>query len=935
MENVRIAILSANDSVCAFLDNSVDNALHYYDDTLHTYLQGSQYTFEFKTYSQHDDSQYLVEGNHVSFRYNNHDYYCTIVQVEKDEREINVVTYGLTLELTNETVGSHKAESQTFEQYVKSYGFENTFSIGVNEVSDKKLSYEWTSTDTILARLFSIATLFDAELEFITELNDDYSLKQITMNVYREHDDGHQGMGEDKSHNVIRYGQNIDGITKKSDITELYTAIRPTGKDGLNLTGLGEKKEYDSNGVLEYYLPNGGMDIQAYQAREKFPSLAMGADGDRWIVNIWEYDTDNVNTLYGQALAQLKKNCSPQMEYDVDGYIDGNIGDTFTIEDTEFKPTLYLEARIVEQEISFTNPMNNKTTLDNFTELESEVSDSLLAQMQKLIDESKQYQLVVATDNGLVLPEDIDSTTITAMVKDKGQDVTSKFTIDWYLGDGLVNTGTTKTVFRDDIITNVVYRIVATIDGVEHAETEITINKVENGESVSIASQSVEYVVSESGSTIPSSGWSTTVPDVEKGKYLWSKTSITYSNGQSTVTYSKAYQGEDGLKGADGTSPTITSTVNEFVQSTSGTTQPTSGWSTTPPTAIAGQYMWTKCTITYSDGKTSTSYSVVKNGTNGVSPTVTSTSNQYCVSDSGVDVPTDGWQGTPPTDVKGKYIWTKSIVKYSDGKEAVTYAVSYQGADGSDGKQGEDGVGFSSIKPMYYLSTSNDSTNFVEVEGHEWTDTIPSTSELSGKDSDGKNIPYYVWEKFIMTMSDGTTKETEPTLYGMYTDINDAINTNANAIATVSSSVTTTINQAKDSILTQVRSDYVLQDSLNEYKQQMESSIQQTNSSITTTISELNQVSSKIDGLEQTSENVNSYMKFSTDGLELGKSDSQFKTNITNDRMSFTQNGNEVAYFSNNKMYVTDGEFTNSLHIGKFAFVPRANGSLDFKKVSD
>lgn len=65
-----------------------------------------------------------------------------------------------------------------------------------------------------------------------------------------------------------------------------------------------------------------------------------------------------------------------------------------------------------------------------------------------------------------------------------------------------------------------------------------------------------------------------------------------------------------------------------------------------------------------------------------------------------------------------------------------------------------------------------------------------------------------------------------------------------------------------------------------------------------------------------------------------GQTDSPFKTNITNEKMSFTQDEQEVAYISNQRMYVTDGEFTNSLTLGNFAFVPRANGSLDFKKVS-
>ena len=70
---------------------------------------------------------------------------------------------------------------------------------------------------------------------------------------------------------------------------------------------------------------------------------------------MWSYETDNVNMLYGQALAELKKNCVPKNSYDVQGYIDGNIGDTYTIEDAEFNPTLYLQARIVEQEICFTD----------------------------------------------------------------------------------------------------------------------------------------------------------------------------------------------------------------------------------------------------------------------------------------------------------------------------------------------------------------------------------------------------------------------------------------------------------------------------------------------------------------------------------------------------------------------------------------------------
>ena len=128
--------------------------------------------------------------------------------------------------------GPYKATgAMSFEQYVTAFNFEKPFEIGINEVSDKRITHEWEGTDTILARLFSLANVFDAELEFVTELDKNYSLERIVMNVYREHDDNHQGIGSDKTkqrHYQIWkwYKRNIE----KSDITELYTAIRPTRK---------------------------------------------------------------------------------------------------------------------------------------------------------------------------------------------------------------------------------------------------------------------------------------------------------------------------------------------------------------------------------------------------------------------------------------------------------------------------------------------------------------------------------------------------------------------------------------------------------------------------------------------------------------------------------------------------------------------------------
>lgn len=67
--------------------------------------------------------------------------------------------------------------------------------------------------------------------------------------------------------------------------------------------------------------------------------------------------------------------------------------------------------------------------------------------------------------------------------------------------------------------------------------------------------------------------------------------------------------------------------------------------------------------------------------------------------------------------------------------------------------------------------------------------------------------------------------------------------------------------------------------------------------------------------------------------LELGELNSPFKVWIWNERISFIQDNNEIAYISNNALHITDGRFLKSLRIGNFAFTPRTNGNLSFGKV--
>lgn len=439
MEKVRIAILDSTDNVLAFMDNSAPGNLHFKNDTLHNYLRGSASTFEFETTARHEDSVYLTVGNKLAFAYKGRSYYLNIMKAIKNEYTITVTAYSYMLELVNEKRPAEKYTSLTFVQYLNKLSTDNVLNIGVNEVSSAKKTIEWTGEDTILNRLYSLATSFDAELEFVTELNSNYSLKRLVLNVYRENSSTTHGLGEDRTDEILRYAKNISGITKTEDITSLYTAIKPIGTDKLSISKI-EKTVTDANGKTLYYTKSGSPYIYAPQSRDRFPSNLMESNG-RYIAVTWSYDTKNADTLYSRALTELKKNCVPLVSYEVEGYVDANIGDTFMIQDEEYNPPLYLSARVTEQEISFTDSTYNKTIFDNFKEKQSAISQDLISKMNSLIDEAKlsEYSLVINSSNGVVVGGTF-STTLTARIFQNGIEqsypdlVSNGIQIAWYEG---------------------------------------------------------------------------------------------------------------------------------------------------------------------------------------------------------------------------------------------------------------------------------------------------------------------------------------------------------------------------------------------------------------------------------------------------------------------------------------------------------------------
>ena len=201
----------------------------------------------------------------------------------------------------------------------------------------------------------------------------------------------------------------------------------------------------------------------------------------------------------------------------------------------------------------------------------------------------------------------------------------------------------------------------------------------QSGESVTITSNTTTYAVSASGTETPTE-WQDTIPDVQPGQYLWSKTETVFSDGKTSISYGVSYQGENGTDGTDGENGTdgvgITTSSVTYQVSDSGTTPPTGEWSDTVPSVAQGQFLWTRTQLTYTNGSVTASYSVSYQGETGIG--VEGIIEQYYLSTSSTTQSGGSWSTEQPAWQSGRYIWTRSQVTWTDGSVTETEPVLAQ-----------------------------------------------------------------------------------------------------------------------------------------------------------------------------------------------------------------------------------------------------------------
>lgn len=281
-----------------------------------------------------------------------------------------------------------------------------------------------------------------------------------------------------------------------------------------------------------------------------------------------------------------------------------------------------------------------------------------------------------------------------------------------------------------------------------------------------VKSTSVAYQVSTSGTTVPTGTWSGSVPSASAGQYLWTRTIITYTDDTTSTIYSVGRMGTNGANGTNGKS--IGSVVNYYLAtaSSSGVTTATSGWTTAVQSVSAAKkYLWNYEVVKYTDGTVaSTTVPCIigsygdrgskgdKGDTGSTGNGIKSITEHYAVSTSNSTVPTS-WSSTVPTMTESnKYLWNYETITYTNGTTVDTTKrvigvygdKGATGATGSKGETGATGKGVKSIVEQYYKSTSA-----TAMSGGSWSTTYP-----------GWENSKYIWTRSVITYTDNTTSTT-------------------------------------------------------------------------------------------------------------------------------------------------------------------------------
>ena len=632
-------------------------------------------TYDFTTDPRHPDSVYITEGNYIAFRDKyGKDRLYTIMSIEGDE-EWTVHCEDIGLDLINEYAVPWDYTARSIEDTLSVVLHDSGWEIGINEVSSYKRATKFEgTTDSQLTRIGDVCNQFDAECEFAIEMKGAKVTKQV-INIYKT-------LGEDKTQQRFIDNINLISLSRSGSIEDLITCIRCYGKEDENGNKLTIADiSYDDG---RYFSPKGENRIYDREARNKWSRFrAYDYEGqgefDGYIVGTFEYDTDDANELLNRGLTELKSRNDVKVTYEASLYdLRADIGDTVQIADNRFQEKVYLSARIQSVRNHYTVSGQDSGVLANYKILTSNPTSQVTQIMEQLKD-----QIV-----------SVKSTEITYQIGSSGVEPPEG---QWVPNPPQTSPGqylwTRKTTTYTNGSQTTEYSVSRNGDDGKDGE--------DGKDGRGVRSTSVTYQSSSSGTTIPTGVWSSSIPSVSAGKYLWTRTVIEYTDDTSSTLYSVSKMGGNGTDGKG-----IKSITEYYLASasSSGVTTSTSGWTTKIQTITTSKkYLWNYEVIHYTDDTSTTTSPCIIGvyGDKGATGNgIQSITNYYLATASGSDVTTDtsGWTTTVQTiSAAKKYLWNYEVVTYTNGNQSETAphiigVYGDQGEPGKDGHDGEDGV---------------------------------------------------------------------------------------------------------------------------------------------------------------------------------------------------------------------------------------------------
>lgn len=182
-----------------------------------------------------------------------------------------------------------------------------------------------------------------------------------------------------------------------------------------------------------------------------------------------------------------------------------------------------------------------------------------------------------------------------------------------------------------------------------------------------------------------------------------------------------------------------------------------------------------------------------------------------------------------------------------------------------------------------------------------------------------------------LTNNDGIDKKVEEILvdYGVRSDIS--------AIRNEVRQVSSELSRTSENILLAVSEEYASKDEVSSVNEQLSTQLNIYSDRTELRFSTFQSEVDTINGVITANQNLlEEYIRFQGALIELGRIGNSFVARLSNEKLAFLQNNIEIAYISNNKLYITDAEVKNKLTIGNpvngyFDFIPRANGNLSLK----